>query len=131
MGAVKDPETLTVLGNMILANSSGEGMAEIRPYFRNNLIKIGALKPTDEEIEQLQSEKQEPPPPTPEQQANVEFLNASAEAEKAKADNLRAQTVKVQAEARQVLANTQKAIADAHLAEAKAIEVENNMQVMP
>jgi hypothetical protein len=131
MGAVKDPETLTVLGNMILANSSGEGMAEIRPYFRNNLIKIGALKPTDEEIEQLQSEKQEPPPPTPEQQANVEFLTASAEAEKAKADNLRAQTVKVQAEARQVLASTQKALADAHLAEAKAVEVEKSIQVIP
>ena len=122
MGNVQDPNTQSVLANMLLANSEGEGMSEVRPYFRKQLIQQGAIEPTDGEQKQMSEEAQaNQAPPNPQDQANTDFLNASAQAESAKAENLKAQTFKTLKEAEQVEANTAKLMADARLTEAKMI----------
>jgi hypothetical protein len=123
--SIQDPATQSILGNMILANSEGEGMSEIRPYFRQQLINQGAIEPTKEEKKKMQEEQsaQQSPPPDPQTEANTAFLNASAESEAAKSENLKAQTAKVQKEAEQVEANTQKIKADARVSELNAIQI--------
>ena len=50
MGNIQDPATQSIVGNMILANSEGEGMSELRPYFRKQLIQQGAIEPSQEEL---------------------------------------------------------------------------------
>jgi hypothetical protein len=85
-----DPETMTVLTSMILMNLEGEGMADIRAFYRRKLVKMGVIEPTEDEKKQLAQEQaaaaQQPDP-------NAEFLQASAQkaladARKAEADTL-------------------------------------------
>jgi hypothetical protein len=126
--SIQDPETQAVLSAMIMANSEGEGMAEVRPFFRNKLIQMGAIEPSDEEKTKLEAQAkaqqgQPPPPPTPEVQANTQFLQASAQSEAAKAENLKAQTLKTLGEAGQIQAETQKILAEAKRAEAQALDI--------
>jgi hypothetical protein len=71
-----DPETMTVLTSMILMNMEGEGMGEIRAYYRRKLVKMGVIEPTEEEAKQLQAEAQaaaQQPDP------NAQFLQAEAQ----------------------------------------------------
>lgn len=91
MQITQDPETIQVLGAMAMMNMEGEGISEVRDFFRQKLIHMGVVKPTDEEMKQLQAEQeaqaQQPP------DANTQFLQASAEqaaslATKAKADTV-------------------------------------------
>ena len=88
MQITQDPETLQVLGAMAMMNMEGEGISEVRDYFRNKLVKMGVVKPTDEEASQLQQEAQNTPP-----DPNTEFLQASAEQAQAQAAKARADTV--------------------------------------
>lgn len=87
-----DPETKVVLESMIMMNTDGEGLSELRPYFRRKLVKIGAIKPNEEEAEAMQMAqgKQDP---------NQVFLEAAAEEAKAKASKARADVVETIASA--------------------------------
>ncbi|CAB4126737.1 Phage P22-like portal protein [uncultured Caudovirales phage] len=69
----QDQQTQQVLISMILMNLEGEGIKDIRDYFRNNLLRMGAVKPTEEERQRLEKEaaNQKPDP-------NTAFLEASA-----------------------------------------------------
>jgi hypothetical protein len=69
-------------------NIDGEGLEDLRKYYRAKLVKIGAVEPTEEEKVQL-AEAQKNAPPDP----NAEFLLAEARKAmalegKAKADAL-------------------------------------------
>jgi hypothetical protein len=131
MGQIQDPGTQGILSNMILANSSGEGMSELRPYFRKQLIQQGAIEPSKEESDKMaeDAKNQQPEQPSPTDQANVDFLTASAAAEQAKAENLKAQTEKVNKEAEQVEANTQKILSEARINELKAIQAAQQLDI--
>ena len=101
MQITQDPETLQVLGAMAMMNMEGEGISEVRDYFRHKLIKMGVVKPTDEELKELQAEQANTPP-----DPNAEFLAASADQAAAQAVKARADTVLVVAKAQESKAKT-------------------------
>jgi len=86
--AQQDPDTLNVLTSMAMMNMEGEGVEDAREYFRQRLIKIGAVKPTKEEAAKLQKEAENQPP-----DANAEYLKAAALEAEAKAKKTEADTV--------------------------------------
>jgi hypothetical protein len=101
MQITQDPETLQVLGAMAMMNMEGEGISEVRDYFRHKLIKMGVVKPTDEELKELQAEAANTPP-----DPNAQFLAASADQAAAQAVKARADTVLVVAKAQESKAKT-------------------------
>jgi len=71
-----DPDTQTVLTSMAMMNMEGEGLKDTRNYFRKKLVRMGAVEPTEEEMQEMQAELeaqgQQP-------DANEELLLAEAE----------------------------------------------------
>jgi hypothetical protein len=108
MQLATDPETQQVLGSMAMLNMEGEGIADVRDFFRNRLIKMGVVKPTEEEqqalLEELQqAQSQQQPDP------QAEYLQAAA--------------MEAQAKAGQAQANTAYTLARAEETKAKTVEV--------
>lgn len=103
-----DPETKQVLGAMAMMNMEGEGIAEVRDFYRQKLIKLGVIKPTDEEAEELIQEAQNTPP-----DPNAEFLKASAAEALAKGRKADADTALTVAKIDETHASTVKLLADA------------------
>lgn len=114
-----DPETAQVLQAMIMYNMEGEGIAEYRDFWRRKLIKMGAVKPSEEEAKSLAEEAQNTPP-----DANSQYLAAAAEEAQANATQARAKTVLTVAQAEETKAKTIKTMADVDASEqAQAMEV--------
>lgn len=107
MQVTQDPETLQVLGSMVMMNMEGEGLSDVQDYFRNKLVNMGVVKPTEEEAQKL-SEKQASQKPDP----NTEYLQAAAKEAEAKATKARADTVLVIANAEKTQAETVKIAAE-------------------
>jgi len=103
MQITQDPETLQVLGAMAMMNMEGEGIQEVKDYFRKKLLRMGVVEPTQDEAEMLAAElalAQERGDP------NAIFLQAAAEEATAKAARARADTVKTVADAEYTKART-------------------------
>ncbi len=105
MQITQDPETLQVLGAMAMMNMEGEGISEVRDFFRQRLIRMGVVKPTEQEVEALMAEAEAK---GQQQDPNAIFLQAAAEEAVAKAAQARANTIKT--------------VADAELSRAKTAE---------
>jgi hypothetical protein len=90
----QDPETAQVLTAMAMMNMEGEGVGDANAYFRKKLLRMGVVKPTDDEAEQLMAEMQGQP-----QDPNAMYLQAAAEEATAKAAKARADTVETVASA--------------------------------
>jgi hypothetical protein len=99
----QDPETQQVITAMAMMNMEGEGISDANAYFRKKLLRMGVVKPTDDEAEELMAEMQGQP-----QDPNAVYLQAAAEEATAKAAQARANTVKT--------------VADAELSRAKTLE---------
>ena len=116
LAATDDPETKQVLGALIMMNMEGEGLQDVRSYFRWKLLRMGALKPTDEETKELEATKQEDPQPT--------YLKSAAEQAQAEAAKARSGTVLDIAKAEESQARALKIASEIDAAEqAQAIEV--------
>ena len=89
-----DAETAQVLTAMAMMNMEGEGVGDANAYFRKKLLRMGVVKPTDQEAEQLMAEMQGQT-----QDPNAIFLQAAAEEAIAKAAKARADTVETVASA--------------------------------
>jgi hypothetical protein len=90
----QDPETAQVLTAMAMMNMEGEGLSDTNAYFRKKLLRMGVVKPTDEETQELMAEMQSQP-----EDPNSIFLQAAAEEATAKAAKARADTVETVASA--------------------------------
>jgi hypothetical protein len=101
MQMTADPETMQVLTAMAMMNMEGEGLADVNDYFRQKLLRMGALKPTEEEKQQLEALKanQKPDP-------NAVYLQAAAEEAQANAVKAKASTIKTMAESELTNAKT-------------------------
>ena len=106
----QDPETQQVLTSMAMMNMEGEGVGDANAYFRKKLLRMGVVKPTDEEAQELMAEMQGQP-----QDPNAMYLQAAAEEATAKAAQARASTVKT--------------VADAELSRAKTVETLSNIDM--
>jgi hypothetical protein len=94
MQITQDPETQQVLTSMAMMNMEGEGVSDANAYFRKKLLRMGVVKPTDAEAEELMAEMQGQP-----QDPNAIYLQAAAEEATAKAAKARADTVETVASA--------------------------------
>ena len=108
MGATTDPETASVLQAMAMLNMEGEGISDVKEYFRKKMVKLGALKPNDEEAKQMADAvgKKDPNALALEAMAN----EADANATKARADVM-------------------KTMADVKLKQAQVLETEANTKL--
>lgn len=98
-----DPETRSVLTGMAMLNMEGEGISEVRDFFRKRLVRMGVIEPTKDEIAKMKTEEENAP-----QDPNAVFLQAAAEEAMAKASQARASVIKT--------------VADSELSRAKTIE---------
>jgi hypothetical protein len=124
MTITQDPETLQVLGAMAMMNMEGEGISEVKDYFRKRLLSMGVVKPTDEEAAALA-----------EQQANTKedpqalYLQAAAQQATAAAAKANSETVLNVAKTEKTQAETAKVISDIDAGEqAQALEVIDRIQ---
>ena len=99
-----DPETQTILASMALMNMEGEGLREVRAFFRKRLVGMGVVEPTEEEMAEMEAaaQNQQPDP-------NALYLQAAAAEAQAKA-------LKAEADTAHTIAKTQET-------EAKTFEV--------
>ena len=102
MAITSDPETSQVLQAMAMMNMEGEGISDVRDFFRKKLVRMGVVQPTEAEAEELAAMLQG------QQDPNAIFLQAAAEEAIAKAARARADTVKT--------------VADAELSRARTVE---------
>jgi hypothetical protein len=93
---ITDPQDQSVITGMIMMNLEGEGMADIRAYYRKKLVSMGVIQPTDDEKQQLMAEQQQAANQPPD--ANTQFLQASAQKAMADAQQSQAKTTLVQAQ---------------------------------
>jgi hypothetical protein len=107
MQVAQDPETLQVLGAMAMMNIEGEGVADVRSFFRRRLVNMGVVKPTEEEMMELQAQQANAIPDPQSQYMMAAAEQASAEAAKARAD-----TVLTVAKAEETQAKTIKTISE-------------------
>jgi len=113
--SANDPETMQVLQAMAIMNMTGEGIGEVRDYFRKKLVNMGAVEPTEEEAQLLQAKAGEK---TPQDQA----LEAMAEEAQAKATKARTEVLETVANVELKKAQTLETEANIKLKEAQSIE---------
>lgn len=107
MGVVKDAETQQVLSSTAMMNMEGEGLTDLRPYFRQKLVMMGAIKPTPEESEEMAAAQSQSKP-----DANQAFLIASADQAAALAVKARSGALLDVAKAKQTEAQTVKTLSE-------------------
>jgi hypothetical protein len=106
--AGSDPETMQVLQAMAIMNMQGEGIGDVRDFFRKKLVRMGAIEPTEEEAQMLAAQAHEK---SPQDQA----LIAMAEEAQAKATKARTEVLET--------------MASVELQKAKALETEANIKL--
>ncbi len=106
LSVTQDPETMQVLSSMIMLNIEGEGISDVRDYYRKKLLRMGVLTPTKEESQELKAEaaNQQPDP-------NAVYLEAAAKESEAKAIKANADTALTIAKTEQTRADTANIIA--------------------
>jgi hypothetical protein len=107
MSITQDPETLSVLSAMTLMNMEGEGLSETRDFFRSKMVKMGVIKPTEEEAAELAAAAQNAKP-----DPQAQYLQAAAEEATAGAASKRADTMETIASADLKRAQTAKTMAE-------------------
>jgi hypothetical protein len=110
MQVTSDPTTQQVLQAMAIMNMEGEGIGDIKEFFRKQLVQMGVLQPTEEEQMMMT-----------EAQANVQPDPQSA--------YLMAEATKAQAQAIQAQANTEYTLARAEETKAKTAETISNIDI--
>lgn len=106
-GMTDDPETKQVLGAMAMMNMEGEGVGDVRRYFRKKLIGMGVVKPNEQEMIELKQEQENAQP-----SAQDKYLEAAAGAEQARGAKAQADTIKSQADADKSRAETLQILAE-------------------
>jgi hypothetical protein len=82
----QDPETRMVLTAMAMMNMEGEGIGEVRDYFRMKLVQMGVIEPTEEEAAEMMAAMQNQQPDPQSLYLQAEATKAQAQAVKAQAD---------------------------------------------
>lgn len=103
MTITQDPETLQVLGAMAMMNMEGEGIEDVRGFFRKKLVGMGVVEPTEEERTELEAQAANAQP-----DPNTLYLQAAAQEAEAKAVKARADTISTIADAEKTKAETLK-----------------------
>lgn len=125
MAIANDPETNQVLAAMIMMNLEGEGVQEVRKYYREKLIGMGVVEPTRAEVIEFQ-QKHGGDKPDPQSQ----YLTAAAGQANAEAAKARMDTILNSAKATKLHADTIKTMSEVNTAEREQLERELTNQSM-
>lgn len=112
-----DPQTKQALTLATISNLEGEGLGDLREWARARALRMGLIKPTDEEKDDL-AQEQANQQPDPQQQ----YLMAAATEANSKAKQAEANTVLTVVKAEQARAETAKTLAE--------IDTEKQQQVI-
>lgn len=107
-----DAETQQVLTAVAMMNMEGEGLSDVREYFRDKLVRMGAIKPSEEEAKEL-ADAQANQPPDP----NAVYLQAAAQKAMADAEKAGADAALSAAKIGQTRADTLKTLSEVDSAE--------------
>jgi len=88
MTMTQDPEMTQVLSAMAMLNMEGEGISDVRDYFRKKLLMMGVLKPTEVEAQEMAVAAQNAQPDPQAQYLQAASEEAIARASKAQADSI-------------------------------------------
>ena len=88
MTMTQDPEMTQVLSAMAMLNMEGEGISDVREYFRKKLLTMGVLKPTEAEAQEMAAAAQNAQPDPQAQYLQAASEEAIARASKAQADSI-------------------------------------------
>jgi len=116
MQVTTDPETQMILQSMAIMNMDGEGIGDIKDFFRKKLVQLGVIKPTDEEqmamMEAMMGQQQPDP--------QAMYLMAAAQEAQAKAVQAQANTEYNLARAEETKAKTLQTLSTIDLDQRKA-----------
>lgn len=104
MQMVSNPEDLQVLQAAALMNMEGEGLADIREYYRKKMVQMGVVKPNEEEMAAMAQAAGQP-------NAQEELIKAATEQANAQATKDRVSTLKTMAEVQLTKAKTLETLA--------------------
>ena len=88
MTLTQDPEMTQVLSAMAMLNMDGEGVEDVRDYFRKKLLRMGVVRPTETEAQEMAAEAQNAQPDPQAQYLQAASEEAIARASKAQADSI-------------------------------------------
>lgn len=88
MQMTQDPENMAILNAMAMMNMEGEGLSDIRKFYRKKLVKMGVIQPSEQEARDLAEAAENEQP-----DANQEYLKAAAQTEMAKSEKAKADTL--------------------------------------
>jgi hypothetical protein len=103
----EDPETKQALTLATISNIEGEGLRDLRDWARARAIRMGLIKPTEEETQQMAEEQANAKP-----DAQTQYLQSAAQEAEANAAQSRAKTVETIANAELKRAQTAKTMAE-------------------
>jgi hypothetical protein len=106
----QDMQTASILISLILMNTEGEGLTEVREHFRKRLVGSGVLQPTEEDEAEMAAAGSQPDP-------QAEAIMAMANEQNAKAAKARVEVAELLAKIEKIKAETLETLADV---EAKA-----------
>lgn len=106
MQVVQDPETQQILASVALMNMKGEGLTDVRNYFRKRLVRSGVFEPSEEESAEMQAAAQNAQP-----DPQALYLQSAAQEAEAKAAKARADTMLAVAQAEKTRAQTAETLA--------------------
>ena len=109
MTLTQDPEDLKILTSLALMNVEGEGMGDVRRFYRKRLVTMGAVEPTEEERAELQAAAQQAKP-----DPQAAFLESEAR--------------KNDADAQRTMADARRLVADTAKTEAETIKIMRDVQ---
>lgn len=112
MQVTSDPETQMILQSMAIMNMDGEGIADIKDYFRKKLVQLGVIEPTEEE-----------------QMAMMQAMMAQGQQPDPQSQYLMAAAAEAEAKAVQAQANTEYSLARAEETKAKTMETLSNIDI--
>jgi hypothetical protein len=110
IAVASDPQTKAVLEALAMMNIEGEGVSDVRAFFRKKLVQMGAVKPSEQEAQEMAAAMQNAQP-------DPQALYLQAAAQEAQARAMKAQ------------ADTQLAIAKSEETKAKTVETLANVNV--
>jgi hypothetical protein len=90
-----------VLLAMAFQNMEGEGISDVRGYFRKQMVQAGIMQPTPEEAEEMAAAAQNAQP-----DPNAQYVQAVTEEAMAKTEKARADTLLTMAKAEETQAKT-------------------------
>lgn len=118
IAASSDPQVKGVLELMLAMNIEGEGMADVRPFFRKKLVAQGVIPPTEEEAREM-AEAQANAQPDPQ----ALYLQSAAAEMQARATKAQADTALAIAKSEETKAKTVETLANVNIsAQSQAIK---------